>query len=399
MALGALGSVPMFLVGVLAFPFAGYAVLFAVDSITRIVGVLRRGAFRMMRATAATGFAFLFAFACFALVAAAWQPKWSAGVSHAALFVPGEEPGRGYRIPAMTALPGGVVLAFAESRVDAMSDLLDINVVMKRSTDAGRNWGPLATLADRGRHSVHSPTVVYDKDTGTVWLACCVDYGTLYMISSTDQGLSWSAPRSLSQELGLPAGTWSHSGPGSGIQLSTGRLLVPATLGEPRALFSDDHGRTWRLGAPIGRGEEPQMFERADGSVVANLRAGLGKNRIVASSSDGGETWGAWKYAADLPDSDTQASILRVSPRQVAFANPGAGYRGSMTLRISGDEGSTWPVSRLVYGGAAGYSQLAVATGGTILLLFETGRYDLRESITLARLGPRWPTGSNEESP
>jgi sialidase-1 len=393
MALGALGSVPIFLIGVLAFPFAGYAVLFAADSMTRIVGVLRSRTPHMMRATAAAGFAFLFACASFGIVAVAWHPRWSAGMTHTTLFLRGEEPGRGYRIPSMTVLPGDVVLAFAESRVDAMSDLLDINIVMKRSTDAGGNWGPLATVLDVGRHTVHSPTVVYDKATGTVWLGYCIDYSSLYVISSPDQGRTWSAPRDLSQELGVPADTWCHSGPGSGIQLTSGRLVIPATLGEPRAVYSDNHGRTWKLGKPIGSGEEPQMFERADGTVSANLRAGLGKNRIVATSSDGGESWAPWQYAAGLPDSDTQGSILRVSPRQIAFANPGAGYRAAMTLRLSSDEGATWPVSRLVYEGAAGYSQLGVVSDGTILLLFETGRFDLRESITLVRVGRRWPTG------
>lgn len=400
MALGALGSVPMFVVAVLAFPFAGYAVLFAADSFTRIFGAVRRRTPSMMRATAATGMAFLFAFLCFGIVAATWHPRWSPGVEHTALFVPGEEPGRGYRIPSMTVLPGDVVLAFAESRVDAMSDLLDINIVMKRSTDPGRSWSPLAIVLDQGRHTVHSPTVVYDKATGTVWLGYCIDYSSFHVISSPDRGQTWSAPRNLGQELGLPAGTWCHSGPGSGIQLANGRLVIPATLGEPRAVFSDDHGLTWKLGAPIGGAtEEPQMFERTDGTVVANLRAGLGKNRIVATSTDGGASWAPWQYAPGLPDSDTQGSIMRVSAGQIAFANPGAGYRAAMTLRVSSDEGATWPVSRLVYEGADGYSQLAVLSDATILLLFETGRFDLRESITLARVGPRWPEGDDEEIP
>ncbi len=69
------------------------------------------------------------------------------------------------------------------------------------------------------------------------------------------------------------------------------------------------------------------------------------------------------------------------------------GYRGAMTLRMSDDDGSTWPVSWLLYEGAAGYSQIAVLSDSTILVLFEAGRYDLRESITLARVEPDWLTG------
>jgi hypothetical protein len=51
--MGALGSVPTFLVGVLAFPFAGYAMLFAAGSITRILAAVNRGTPLVMRTTAA----------------------------------------------------------------------------------------------------------------------------------------------------------------------------------------------------------------------------------------------------------------------------------------------------------------------------------------------------------
>jgi hypothetical protein len=58
----------------------------------------------------------------------------------------------------------------------------------------------------------------------------------------------------------------------------------------------------------------------------------------------------------------------------------------------SDDESETQPVSRMVYEGIAGYSQLAVLSYGTILLLFETGRFDLRESLTLVCVDLDWLT-------
>ena len=400
LALGALGSVPTALIALLVLPFVGTAAVFVMGSLWTIAGVVRRReATRLPRGAAGAGLAFLFAFSVYAVVAALWTPSWTEGVDHAPLFVPGEEPGRGYRIPAMVTLPGDVLLAFAESRVNAMSDLLDINLVMKRSLDGGRTWSPLAVLQDQGNHTVHSPCPVFDADTGTVWLPFCVDYRTMYLTSSTDSGLTWSEPRDLSQELGVAAGTWCHNGPGNGIQMTSGRLVIPTSLNDSSVVWSDDHGLTWELGAPIGRGGEPQVFERTDGALCANLRNARGSHRIVACSLDGGLTWESPVLDDELPDAGTQASILRYSTAasggqdRLLFSNPGAPYRGELTLRLSYDEGVTWPVSRLVYEGAAGYSQLAVLSDGTILALFEAGRYDLRQSITLARMPLTWLEG------
>jgi sialidase-1 len=399
LVLGALGSVPNPLLAFLALPFAGYATFLFVASLKLALDLVRRRPkVRLLRGATAAGLAFLFVFGAFAVLAVSWHPHWTPGVVHQALFAPGEEAGRGYRIPAMVVLPGDLVLAFAESRIDAMSDLLDINLVMKRSGDGGQTWSPLRTLHDIGRHTVHSPCPVYDRETRTVWLPFCLDYRTLYVMSSTDAGLTWSEPRSVSEELGLPAGTYCHNGPGNGIQLSGGRLIVPTQIDLARVLYSDDHGQTWVLGEPIGKGSEPQVFERADGAVCANLRAGRGAHRIVTCSQDGGQTWGKWGYDPSLIDAGTQASVLRYSTQgsgawnRLLFSNPGAGARGDLTIRLSYDEGETWPVAKLVYEGAAGYSQLAVLSDGTILDLFEAGRYDLRESITLVRVDLAWLT-------
>lgn len=399
LSLGALGSVPSVLIGVLALPFVGYALVYAVGSLSGLSLILRRrGEPRLARGAAGSGFAFLFVFAAFGMLSASWNPRWTDGVEHTELFSEGEEPGRSYRIPAMVVLPGDVLLAFAESRVDAMSDLLDINLVMKRSLDGGRTWSGLQVVQDIGRHTIHSPCPVFDRETATVWLPYCVDYETLYIIESSDAGLNWSEPRQLSQELQLPEGTWCHNGPGNGIQLSSGRLVIPTSLGGSSVIYSDDHGQSWALGHPVGKGEEPQVFERADGAVCANLRNTRGGHRIVACSPDGGGSWGPWEYDTGLPDAGTQASILRYTSEaaglrnRLLFSNPGAPYRGEFTVRMSYDEGESWKVSRLVYEGAAGYSQLAVLSDYTILALFETGRYDLRESITLIRVTLDWLT-------
>jgi hypothetical protein len=404
LALGALGSVPNFLIGILMIPFIGFVLLLMSGSIKVIVDILRRRKeVRLVRGAALMGFAFMFAFGSFGVLCALWNPQWTEGVEHVELFVPGEEAGRGYRIPAMIVLPGDVLLAFSESRVNAMSDLLDIDIVMKRSQDGGSTWSVLQVVQDVGKHTVHSPCPVFDEDTKTVWLPFCVDYENLYVMNSADGGLTWSEPRDLMQELGITEKTWCHNGPGNGIQLSTGRLIIPTTLDQARVIYSDDHGASWKMGDPIGQGGEPQVFEQVDGSLCANLRSQRGGFRIVACSEDGGETWGSWAYDEDLPAAGTQASILRFTTvatsdrNRILFSNPGQPYRGNLTLRMSYDEGETWAVSKLLYEGAAGYSQLAVLSDHTILVLFETGKFDLRQSITLARVDLAWLTDDMDQ--
>jgi sialidase-1 len=397
LVLGAMGAVPTAALGVLAIPFLGFAAMLVVGGVSGIVRALRHRPAALMRGAILVGGPFVVLFAGFAILAVSWTPQWTDGVEQAPLFTPGDQPGQAYRIPAMAVLPGDTVLAFAESRQEAMSDLLNIDIVERRSLDGGRTWTPIQVVEDLDTQTVHSPTVVFDDATKTVWLAFCTDYQRLHLTSSMDRGKTWTPSRDLSSELALPDGTYCHNGPGSGVQLTDGRLVIPTNQGETRVLTSADHGATWQLGGPMGGGEEPQVWVKADGSLCTNLRNAAGQPRLVTCSSDSGETWEPIREDAHLQDAGTQASIMRSpaigsQPADLLFANPGSPYRANMTLRRSEDDGQTWPAARLVYDGAAGYSQLGVLSDGTILVLFETGRFDLRESITLARVDPDWLT-------
>ncbi len=398
LALGAMGAVPSAALVVLALPYVGYAAMFLVGGVLTLLRLVRRRPVRLMRGAVLIGAPFVLLFIGFGVIAALWSPQWTAGVQHTALFSPGDQPGRSYRIPALLVLPDDTVLAFAESRQEAMSDLLDIDIVLRRSVDGARTFGPIAVVADVGTQTVHSPSPVFDASTDTVWLAYCTDYSTLYVTTSADQGVTWSAARDLSQELTIPSGTWCHNGPGNGIVLPTGRLVIPTDQGDPRVLFSDDHGSTWQLGGSMGAGEEPTVIATVDGGLCANLRNARGEPRLVTCSADGGLTWPPSAPDAHLVDAGTQASLMRFTGAvdgersRMLFSNPGAPYRGEMTIRMSYDEGATWPVARLIYEGAAGYSQIGVLSDHTILVLFETGRYDLRQSITLARVDLDWLT-------
>jgi sialidase-1 len=122
--------------------------------------------------------------------------------------------------------------------------------------------------------------------------------------------------------------------------------------------------------------------------------------RAIAASADGGMTWSAVRHDPVLIEPVCQASLLRGTMPQghgrLLFSNPAhaePGQRRDMTVRMSADEGKTWPVSRVLWPGPAAYSCLAVLPDGTLACLFEAGDQQPYERIVLAHFRPDWLTG------
>jgi sialidase-1 len=345
------------------------------------------------------------------------------------LFASGQDSVNIYRIPALLVAPSGTLLAFMEARDGDDGDPTDL--VLKRSVYAapqsprnlngyvrlfgyGVNWEPMRTVVAGKGQAVMNPCPVLDKSTGRIWLPCFEVrgglkehlkdpmIGRLLLTWSDDEGITWAPPRDLTEI--LPRFT---PGPGVGIQLQNGRLVVPgygAKVGGPWqscVAYSDDHGQTWRRGAPVKAGSnESQAVELSDGVVMLNCRAGA--CRYVARSRDGGETWFEEFNEPALPESafNCQASILReaqpaaegVKPRLV-FVNPIAGSRTNLTVRVSTDDGKTWSAGRTIQPGPGAYSSVAFLKDGTIGVLYETGKVHPYEKISFARFNLEWLTG------
>jgi len=111
------------------------------------------------------------------------------------------------------------------------------------------------------------------------------------------------------------------------------------------------------------------------------------------------------------------ASLVRVSaaPRRsrLLFANPAnldvergeaipgrPRARRNLTIRLSYDEGRTWPVSRTLEAGTSGYSDLAAGPDGTIYCLYEAvfpGADLFRQTtLRLARFPLTWLTNGKD---
>jgi sialidase-1 len=334
------------------------------------------------------------------------------------VFVAGDGGYHTYRIPSAILAPNGTLLAFAEGRRGGAGDAGDIDLVLRRSHDGGRSWAPLQIIGDNGPNTFGNPCAVVDARTNTVWLLTTQNRGTdrekdiiagtsdgsrtVWVMRSQDDGVSWSTPVEITSSVKARDWTWYATGPGVGIQTRDGRLVVPANHAEAQTgihrshlFFSDDGGKSWTLGATSDAGtNESQVVELADGRLLLNMRNHPPKPdnfRMIARSDDGGRTLSAAVPDRALIEPPAQASLIRFSTakardqNRLLFANPASAARERMTVRVSDDEGLTWPVSRVVHDGPAAYSSLVVLPDGTIGVLFERGDRSPYERLTLAR--------------
>lgn len=345
------------------------------------------------------------------------------------VFVAGQDGVHTFRIPAIVAAPGGALLVFCEARKVSLRDASPTDLVLRRSLDGGTTWLPLQTIvAGSGSDAVMNPVAVVDEETGEVLLLCCVtnrpergEHRRHLLMASADQGATWSAPRDIGASVQDDDDTF-VTGPGCGIQMRAGRLVVPGytspevldgageTGFRARVLVSDDHGLSWRLGQAVeADANECQVAERSDGALMLNMRQGAGQCcRGVALSVDGGASWGPVAYDRGLPECPCQASLLRWrwpagdTPGILAFANPdnrGERFgieRTRMTVRLSFDEGRTWPVARLIHAGPASYSGLVRLDHDTLGLVFEGGTTHRREWLRFCRLPLAWLSAAAE---
>lgn len=347
------------------------------------------------------------------------------------VFIGQQEDFAVYRIPALVASRRGTLLAFAEGR-RTQGDQSQNQIVLKRSTDRGASWRPLQRIAADGASSLNNPQALVVGRSGRVLLMyqryppgrregnvvpglTGTNVCTSWLMHSDDEGATWSAPRDLTAQLKRATATSLASGPGIGIELRrgphAGRLVMPFNEGPAGrwrvfAAYSDDGGATWQPGEPApeagqGHGNEVQMAELGDGAVLLNARnQGGARLRKVAVSRDGGATWAPLQDDPQLPEPVCQASLLRhpntgaAAQDVLLFCNPASQHaRTNGVVRLSRDEGRTWPVSRVVYPGSFAYSCMASLPDGSVGLLFER---DHCRRIAFCRFNLVWLTGGAE---
>ena len=348
------------------------------------------------------------------------------------VFVAGENGYHTYRIPSLIATRSGALLAFAEGRRAGTGDAGDIDLLLRRSRDRGATWSPLQVIGDNGPNTFGNPCPVVDRDTGTIWLLSTQNLGTdrepdiiagtgagsrtAWVMKSGDDGVTWSAPVEITSSVKRAGWTWYATGPGIGIQTRDGRFVIPANHAEAgtgvhrsHVVLSDDRGKTWTLGASADEGtNESQVVELADGQLMMNMRnhpARAENHRLIATSADGGRTLSRARPDAVLVEPPAQASLIRFTRmpahdrNRLLFANPAGARRERMTVRVSQDEGATWPIGRVIHEGPSAYSSLVVLDDLSIGLLYERGTSSPYERITFARITLEWLSDGKDGLP
>ncbi|HTJ31755.1 MAG TPA: exo-alpha-sialidase [Dactylosporangium sp.] len=346
------------------------------------------------------------------------------------------DPLANYHVHGLVVLPDDTVIAATEGRYE-VCDAGPRDLLIRRSTDGGRTWSPTQTVVPSvDGQSWGNPTFVADRITRELFLfymlserlpentSCSGDSGDLFVVSSTDGGQTWGAPRSLSGLFDQFPYDWAlHGpGPGHGIQLDTGRLLLNVAhrrviVGNTVAqryygvacIYSDDHGRTWQATGEVPVSvdypiNEARVVQRDDGSILINGRAASGGNRqrIVSVSYDRGLTWAPPKLDGSTGVFNAvDGSLVRYSGgpgshdvNRLLFSRPDSPMRWNMTVSVSYDEGYSLRYSRVVNANRSYYSDLAHLSDGTIVLLYGCDG-DIASSprrVAVARFNLQWLT-------
>jgi sialidase-1 len=142
---------------------------------------------------------------------------------------------------------------------------------------------------------------------------------------------------------------------------------------------------------------ECQVIERGDGSLLLNMRRARAGDEPVclsATSHDGGLSWSASQPERELVDPRCQGSIVRYDTALdtvtdaplVLFSNvANETKRRTLMVRLSWDDGRTWPVARPLHAGPAAYSCLCPLPDGDVACLYEAGAASPYEGLRFAR--------------
>ncbi|XP_072016590.1 sialidase-3-like [Amphiura filiformis] len=250
------------------------------------------------------------------------------------------------RIPALV-YHHDMFFAFAEGRKETHYDIGEMDILLRRGrrNDWKVEWGPVEIIASRSGYRLMDPVPIVDTEIDMIILVYNAhpsnmsyfeeladeEHTTeLQAIKSFDLGLTWTEPQDLNYALELikPRASLYGQAPGHGIQMKSGRLIVPGrfwanvidsqieftngSYPQSNVLYSDDHGNTWHSGGSLGYREDPNgiaIFSdeatavELDNELCINARTlHPDQPRLLAFSNDKGTSFGTPTFAWSLQE-------------------------------------------------------------------------------------------------
>lgn len=316
-----------------------------------------------------------------------------------------------YRIPGIAITDRKTLVAVYDNRYKHSGDLpANVDVGMSRSVDGGHTWEPMKIIMDMGephdQNGVGDPAIVFDPLSRKLFVVALWskgnrsiagsrpgltpdETGQLVISESSDDGLTWSKPVSITPQVKYPAWKLFFQGPGNGIVMKNGTLVFAAQYWDaahmPHAtiIYSTDRGRTWKRGlsAPKSNTTEAQVAETEEGTLMLSMRDNRGKFRSVSVTKDMGTTWVEHPTSYQtLEDPVCMAGFMKaavqagkIRKEYLFFSNPASSFsRVNMSIRASGDFGNSWPHRLLIDERSTfGYSVMVPIDEQTIGLLYE----------------------------
>ncbi len=334
-----------------------------------------------------------------------------------------------YRIPGMATTNDGTLIGVYDVRRDTGGDLPgNIDVGMSRSANGGRTWDPMQVIMNMGidpkwrGDGIGDPTVLVDRKTGTIWVSATWSHGNRswfgsglglepeetgqwILVKSDDDGVTWSKPINITEQIKKTEWSFLLQGPGKGITMSDGTIVFPAQyqdapnktdkianrLPHSTFIYSRDNGKNWQIGTGAWDDTtEAQIVELAKGELMLNCRNNRASKRAIMTTTDMGKTWK--EHSTHLKDliepGSCMASLINVGRELgsrgikskfdnqfLLFSNPNSlRGRNHMTIKVSQGGGATWPIEHQVLldeQGGAGYSCMSMIDAETVGILYE----------------------------
>lgn len=339
----------------------------------------------------------------------------------------------GYRIPSLLTTSKGSLLAFSERRL-GLHDHAQNDIVLRRSSDEGKTWGPEIVVFEDGMNSINDPLTVQLADGRIMMMFARFPYGRharasgwikmadtgyddpkvnvlTFTTVSEDDGLTWSKPKDISKS--AKAEHWLNANtPGAMIQLKKGPhkgRIVASLWGavpvkgedgkikrswEIVAVYSDDNGETWKRTESLddpekGFPNECQVVEASNGDlVIISRNQGGVALRKKSVSKDGGETWSTITTDPTLPSVACMGSVIsgpvKADGSWDLYASfPSAQGRKNGQIAVSTDHGKSFQIKKIVTGPFA-YSATQISPDGkSLYCLYETAGYKEQRLLSI----------------